>query len=125
MTITLLSIFRRRAGMSHEEFVDHYETVHARIGEKAMSGYATRYVRRFTTPFGRADDGAEADVVMEMDFPDQVTMEAFFASLQDPEIAAMIAEDEKRLFDSASMRTYLVDERESELPPVLPPAHPS
>ena len=125
MTITLLSIFRRRAGMSHEEFVDHYETVHARIGEKVMSGYATRYVRRFTTPFGRADDGAEADVVMEMDFPDKVTMEAFFASVQDPEIAAMIAEDEKRLFDSASMRTYLVDERESELPPVLPPAHPS
>ena len=125
MTITLLSIFRRRAGMSHDEFVDHYEKIHARIGEKVMSGYATRYVRRSTTPFGRADDGAEADVVMEMDFPDKVTMEAFFASLQDPEIAAMIAEDEKRLFDSASMRTYLVDERESELPPVLPPAHPS
>ncbi len=62
---------------------------------------------------------------MEMDFPDEVTMEAFFASVQDPEIAAMIAEDEKRLFDSASMRTYLIDERESELPPVLPPAHPS
>ncbi len=104
MTITLLSIFRRREGMSHEEFVQHYETVHARIGEKVMSGYATRYVRRFLTPFGRDDDGAEADVVMEMDFPDEGTMEAFFASVQDPEIAAMIAEDEPRLFDSASMR---------------------
>ena len=111
--------------MSHEEFVQHYETVHARIGEKVMSGYATRYVRRFLTPFGRDDDGAEADVVMEMDFPDEGTMEAFFASVQDPEIAAMIAEDEPRLFDSASMRTYRIDERESELPPVLPPAHPS
>ncbi len=33
--------------MSHEEFVEHYESVHARIGEKVMSGYATRYVRRF------------------------------------------------------------------------------
>ena len=125
MTITLLSIFRRREGMSHKEFVQHYETVHARIGEKVMSGYATRYVRRFLTPFGRDDDGAEADVVMEMDFPDEGTMEAFFASVQDPEIAAMIAEDEPRLFDSASMRTYRIDERESELPPVLPPAHPS
>tara|TARA_B100000378_G_scaffold258244_3_gene237297 strand:+ start:4793 stop:5170 length:378 start_codon:yes stop_codon:yes gene_type:complete len=125
VTITLLSIFRRREGMSHEEFVQHYETVHARIGEKVMSGYATRYVRRFLTPFGRDDDGAEADVVMEMDFPDEGTMEAFFASVQDPEIAAMIAEDEPRLFDSASMRTYRIDERESELPPVLPPAHPS
>ena len=125
MTIPLLSIFRRREGMSHEEFVQHYETVHARIGEKVMSGYATRYVRRFLTPFGRDDDGAEADVVMEMDFPDEGTMEAFFASVQDPEIAAMIAEDEPRLFDSASMRTYRIDERESELPPVLPPAHPS
>ena len=40
MTITLLSIFRRREGMSHEEFVQHYETVQARIGEKVMSGYS-------------------------------------------------------------------------------------
>ena len=125
MTITLLSIFRRRKGMSHDEFIQHYETVHARIGEKVMSGYATRYVRRFLTPFGGEDDGSQADVVMEMDFPDEGTMEAFFASVQDPEIAAMIAEDEPRLFDSASMRTYRIDERESELPPVLPPAHPS
>jgi len=125
VTITLLSIFRRRAGMSHEEFVDHYENIHARIGEKVLSGYATRYLRRFTTPFGREDDGAETDVVMEIDFPDETTMQAFFASVQDPEIAAMIAEDEKRLFDSASMKVYLIEERESELPPVLPPAHPS
>lgn len=125
MTVTLLSIFRRRAGMSHEQFVEHYETVHARIGEKVLSGYATRYLRRFTTPLGREDDGQETDVVMEIDFPDEITMQAFFASVQDPEIAALIAEDEGRLFDSATMKTYLIDERESVMPPVLPPAHPS
>lgn len=112
-----MSIFRRRKGMSHAEFVEHYETVHARIGERVLAGYATRYVRRFTTPFGGEDDGGETDVVMEIDFPDEATMQAFFASVQDPEIAAMIAQDEDRLFDRASMKVYRVDGRESDLPP--------
>jgi len=117
MTITLLSIFRRREGMSHDEFVDYYENFHAKIGEKVLPGYATRYVRRFTTPFGREADEHDADVVMEIDFPDQNTMEQFFASVQDPEIAAMIAEDEDKLFHRPEMRVYLLDERESVLPP--------
>jgi hypothetical protein len=118
MTVTLLNIFRRREGMTHEEFVDYYETVHARIGDKVLAGYATRYVRRFTTPFGREADALDPDVVMEIDFPDTATMDAFFASVQAPDIAAMIAEDEDKLFDRASMRVYVLDERASDLPAV-------
>lgn len=118
MTLTLMTVMRRRAGMSHEEFVDHYETAHARIGEKVLAGHATRYVRRFLTPFGRDADAADLDVVMEIDFPGREAMEAFFASVADPVIAAMIAEDEERLFDRSSMRSYLLDERRSALPPV-------
>ncbi|QQN73423.1 EthD domain-containing protein [Croceicoccus sp. YJ47] len=118
MAITLMSIFRRRAGMSHAAFVDYYETVHRLIGEEVLAGYATRYVRRFTTPLDGEERGDEVDVVLEIDFPTQERMDAFFASVQDPKIAAMIADDEKNLFDSPTMRSYLLDERKSDMPPV-------
>ncbi|WP_239806216.1 EthD domain-containing protein [Croceicoccus hydrothermalis] len=118
MAITLMSIFRRRAGMSHAAFVDYYETVHRLIGERVLAGYATRYVRRFTTPIDGEERGDEVDAVLEIDFPSQERMEAFFASVQDPQIAAMIAEDEPKLFDAATMRSYVLDERVSEMPPV-------
>ncbi|RVQ66552.1 hypothetical protein EKN06_11090 [Croceicoccus ponticola] len=119
MTVTLLSIFRRREGMSHAEFVDYYESSHRIIGERVLSGYATRYVRRFTTPVGREDDGAETDVVMEIDFPDEATMGAFFDFIRnDPTIAEEIRFDEDKLFDRDTMKVYFVDQRESALPPV-------
>ena len=119
MTVTLLSIFRRREGMSHDEFVDYYETFHARIGEKVLAGYATRYVRRFTTPFAHDAGPHDPDVVMEIDFPDEATMQAFFGSLaDDPETAEMIRVDEDKLFDREMMKVYRLDERMSEMPPV-------
>ncbi|GGD78959.1 EthD domain-containing protein [Croceicoccus mobilis] len=118
MTITLMTIMRRRAGMSQAEFVDYYEAAHARIGEKVLAGHATRYVRRFLMPFGHDDEAGAPDVILEIDFPDREAMDAFFVSVADPAVAAMIAEDEERLFDRPSMRSYLLDERESALPPV-------
>ncbi|WP_066552307.1 EthD domain-containing protein [Croceicoccus bisphenolivorans] len=119
MSVTLLSIFRRREGMSHGEFVDYYEAFHAKIGEKVLAGYATRYVRRFTTPFAQEAGLSDPDVVMEIEFPDEATMQAFFASIaDDPETAEMIRIDEDKLFDRGSMKVYRLDERISEMPPV-------
>ncbi|HEX2795291.1 MAG TPA: EthD domain-containing protein [Croceicoccus sp.] len=119
MTITLLNIFRRRDGMTHDEFVEYYERSHRVIGEKVLSGYATRYVRRFLTPVGGDDDGTERDVVMEIDFPNEEVMNAFFASIRDDaEVAEEIRIDEDKLFDRATMKVYYVDERESALPAV-------
>ncbi|MDT0575987.1 EthD domain-containing protein [Croceicoccus sp. F390] len=92
--------------------------MHRLIGEQVLQGCATRYVRRFTTPLDgkwRADD---ADVVLEIDFPSQRHVDAFFAIVQDPAVAMMIADDEARLFHAPSMQTYLLDERESTLPAV-------
>lgn len=119
MTVTLLSIFRRREGMSHDEFVEYYETFHARIGEKVLAGYASAYRRRFTTPLAHEAGPSDPDVVMEIEFPDEETMQAFFASIaNDAESAEMIRVDEDKLFDRDSMKVYRIDERVSEMPPV-------
>ncbi|CCA92243.1 MULTISPECIES: EthD domain-containing protein [unclassified Novosphingobium] len=118
MTVTVITLLKRREGMSREDFRDYYETSHRHIGEKVLSGYATRYVRRFLTPTDGVDQTCDADVVMEIDFPDEATRDACFAAMGDPETIAMIVEDEKKLFDRSRIRTFSVTEAVSDLPPV-------
>lgn len=116
MTVTVITLLKRRKGMSREDFRAYYETSHRRIGERVLAGYATRYVRRYLTPSDGADQPCDADVVMEIDFPDEATRDACFAALARPETAAMIATDEERLFDRSRIRMFSVTESESKLP---------
>jgi hypothetical protein len=113
MTVTVITLLKRREGMSKADFIAYYEGHHRRIGEQVLAGYATRYVRRFLHPMDGADQPCDADVVMEIDFPDEATRDACFAALSDPATAAMIAEDEERLFDRSRIRSFSVEERAS------------
>lgn len=115
MTITILTLLKRREGMSKADFIAYYEASHRRIGEQVLSGYATRYVRRFLHPMDGEDQTCDADVVMEIDFPDAAARDACFAALGDPDTAAMIADDEARLFDRSRIRTFSVEEHTSDM----------
>ena len=115
MTVTLITLLKRRPGMSKAEFIDYYENYHARIGEQVLGGYATRYVRRFLFPADGEDQHEDADVVLEIDFPDQATRDACFAAMADPATMAMIVEDEEKLFDRKRIRTFTIEERASNL----------
>ncbi|WP_395396705.1 EthD domain-containing protein [Novosphingobium sp. BL-8A] len=115
MTVTVITLLKRRQGMSHEDFRIYYETHHRRIGERVLAGHATRYVRRYLAPLDGVDQPCDADVVMEIDFPDEAARDACFASLADPATQAMIAEDEERLFDRARIRTFSVSEASSDM----------
>jgi EthD domain len=118
VTVTVITLLKRRDGMSKADFIAYYEARHRLIGEQVLGGYATRYVRRFLQPMDGADAEFDADVVMEIDFPDAATRDACFAAMADPAIQAMIAEDEARLFDRSRIRSFSVEERGSEMPPV-------
>ena len=114
MTVTVITLLKRREGMSKADFIAYYEERHRRIGEQVLAGHATRYVRRYLHPMDGTDQIHDADVVMEIDFADQAAMEGFFAAVAaDPEMAAMIAEDEARLFDRTRIRTFTVEEHAS------------
>lgn len=115
MTVTVITLLKRRQGMSHEDFRIYYETHHRRIGERVLAGHATRYVRRYLAPLDGVDQPCDADVVMEIDFPDEAARDACFAALADPATQAMIAEDEERLFDRARNRTFSVSEASSDM----------
>lgn len=113
MSVTLVTLLARRDGLSRDEFVAHYEANHRRIGERVLAGYATRYVRRYVAPVEGEHQPGEPDVVMEIDFPDRATMQAFFTSVQKSDVAATIAEDEAKLFERSLIRTYIVEEEHS------------
>lgn len=116
MTITVITLLKRREGMSKADFIAYYETHHRRIGEKVLGGYATRYVRRYLHPADGVDQHEDADVVMEIDFPDAETQAACFAAMGDAATMAEIVADEEKLFDRTRIRTFTVEEHASDLP---------
>ena len=115
MTVTVVTLLKRRAGMSKADFIAYYEANHRVIGEKVLRGYATRYVRRFLFPTDGIETEHDPDVVMEIDFPDAATRDACFAAMADPSIMAMIAADEELLFDRSRIKTFEVEERDSAM----------
>jgi hypothetical protein len=124
MTITVITLLKRRAGMSKADFIAYYETHHRLIGEKVLRGYATRYVRRFLHPTDGIDQEHDADVVLEIDFPSAEVRDACFAAMADPAIMAEIVADEEMLFDRERIRTFEVEERGANLPASNPRASP-
>jgi EthD domain len=115
MSVTIITVLKRRAGMSKQDFITYYEAHHRKIGEKVLRGYATRYVRRFLFPSDGVDAQEDADVLTEISFPDAATSDACFAAMADEAIMAEIIADEEKLFDRKRIRTFTVEERESEM----------
>ena len=119
--IKVVTLLTRKPGMSREAFIEHYETHHRKIGEKYLSGFAVKYQRRYLQSAGfRGQEGATLpfDVLMEIWYPDQDTLDAALAALSTDEAQAEIIADEERLFDRDLIRSYTVEEYESEMPAV-------
>ena len=119
--IKVVTLLTRKPGMSREAFIEHYETHHRKIGEKYLSGFAVKYQRRYLQSAGfRGQEGATLpfDVLMEIWYRDQDTFDAALAVLSTDEAQAEIIADEERLFDRDLIRSYTVEEYESEMPVV-------
>lgn len=115
--ITLVTLLKRRPGMSWDDFVAYYETHHRRIGEDVLAGFATRYERRYLRPAPGGSEAAEVDVLLEIDFPSAAHLAAFHAAVSVPEVRARIVADEERLFDRRLIRSFTVTAARSPLPP--------
>ena len=117
--IKVVTLLTRKPGMSREAFIAHYETHHRKIGEKYLSGFATKYQRRYlqSAVFREQEgDALPFDVLMEIWYPDQEALNGALAVLSTEEAQAEIVADEKRLFDRELIRSFTVEEYESEMP---------
>jgi len=116
--IKVIMPMKRRPGMTIPEFREYYEKRHRLIGEKYLKGFAVRYMRRFTNPTVDRDGelrDPEYDVFLEIWYPDEATMEACGKRLGAPEAQREILEDEEKVFDTRFMRSYVLEECESDL----------
>jgi hypothetical protein len=119
MTFKTITLLKRRADLTLDQFIERYETGHAQLGARLLRGRASHYARRFLRPVPNPETGAvaegEYDVVMEIWYPDRATWEATMAHLSAPEVMAEIVADEETLFDRAKNRFFLVEEHASDM----------
>ena len=93
-------------------------TRHAPLAAKHLRMMAG-YRRSYMIPGSTFDAGhiadvpapPEIDVMTEMWFRTQSDVDALAATMADPTIGAIFAEDEAKLFDRGSIQMFMVDER--------------
>jgi hypothetical protein len=117
--IKLITLLTRKVGLTRDEFIEHYETHHRKIGEKYLSGYAAKYQRRYLNVAESANHAPldlPFDVLMEIWFPDQARMDEAMALIASESAQVEINADEARLFERDKTRSYVVEEYESDMP---------
>jgi uncharacterized protein (TIGR02118 family) len=116
--IKIVTLLKRKPGMSREEFIRYYEARHAVLATQMVPGlldYRRMYIGAERPAFGAAGPTLEFDVITTLVFADTEAYEKAFETLKQPEIAQRIAEDEEQLFDRTSITAYLVEEYVSDL----------
>jgi hypothetical protein len=113
--IKRILLIKRKPGTTHEAFRDYYETQHAQLALKLLGDLMLDYRRNYVQPAdpsaaGTPRPGIDHDVVTELWFKDRAMMEAFYARVRRPEIAAQIAADEEKFMDRPALRQAGVDE---------------
>jgi len=117
--VTVVTLLKRKPGMSREAFIEYYETRHAVLATRVVPGlidYRRMYIDPDHMAFGMPPASPGYDVITMLVFADAAAYQSAFHTLSDPEISQQIAEDEEHLFDRSGIRAWVVDERRSILP---------
>lgn len=109
--IKTVAFIKRKATISHEEFVKHYEEVHAPLAVKLFPSIK-RYVRNHVvTPPGAEEP--DFDCISEFWFDDPEGAQAVMEALNG-EAGQIMHADEETFMDRSKMVTFSVDERVSK-----------
>src|SRR5690242_4910141 len=134
--ITVVWLLRRKAGVSFEQFRDHYDNSHAVLGAKYLGNLLSGYRRNYVSSADAVEAGGDLtrrvfaakawdyDCIAEWDLADMDAFDQALATLADPAIGRTFYDDEEHFLDRASVRLILTDRRESDTTACLPPAGP-
>jgi len=117
--IKVVGMFKKRQGMSDEEFRDYYENKHCPLFNEYLSKPGVhRWTRRYLRPIAPPITGEVVesgfDVLVEI-WCDEAFYRSFFVDPMPADFRARIVEDEQHLFDRDAMYMYLVDECDTDL----------
>ena len=113
-----IAMIKRKPGTTMEQLIHHYESKHAVLAMERVPNLK-KYVRHYLHPYGNnvygQDQEAPYDVITEIWFDDREDFEKAMAYLTEPETAAIIGEDEERVFDRSSIRFMTLEDHETEI----------
>jgi hypothetical protein len=114
----IVILIKKKAGLTREQFIHHYESSHAVIGKRLLGHLWTRYVRNYPRalleyqPEKHAiDDGYDA--VTEIWLKSPAALEEMTRIINVPENNKLILEDEEKFQDRQKTRLLIVDEVEN------------
>lgn len=114
----VITLLKRRQGLTLQEFIDLYEQEHAVLGAEKLRGHVVHYSRRYLHPLPSTRPAAQRepdyDVVMECWYPDRAAYDRALQSLNTSANIAEITADEERLFDRSMIRSFAVEEHETD-----------
>jgi len=113
----VIALLKKKAGMTHEAFIDYYEKHHAPFILKTMPGIV-EYRRNFLDPNMIVHAGGAApdfDVITELWFIDRASFKSAMSVFDNPQTFASLAADEENLFDRSMTRFIAAEERISNI----------
>lgn len=118
-SIKVAAFMKRLPNVTHEQFKEHYERVHSRIGEKYLKKHAIKYTRKYLTPFPDPVTGNEQprsfDTITEIWYPNKAAYDAANAQFSDPAVFKEIMDDVQTFLDLKNSPHFIVDMCESKL----------
>jgi len=118
--IKLIFMFKRKPGLTHEQFRHHYETSHVPLVHKYLSHLFVDYRRNYVTGASgqnsQTDRSAPAaqdigfDAITELWFADETAMREMRRITSDEAVGRLFYEDELKFFDRAACRMVTCEE---------------
>ena len=112
--ITTIALLKSRAGLSRAEFIDYYENRHVPL-ILSLAPAPAYYARNYLPAVDDRGFPAEFDVVTHMKFPDEAARQAWFGAVL--AAGSGVAEDEARFLDRSRTRSWVVEERVTDIEP--------
>jgi hypothetical protein len=116
MTIKAIFLLKRKPGITHEQFREHYEKSHAELGKKYLGHLMISYTRNYIGEVrGARNQGRKPmdfgyDCITEWVMPDEAALEEVFRIFGIPEIGKVFYDDEERFLDRDAVVTMTIRE---------------
>src|SRR6516162_2624546 len=120
----LIFFLKRKAGITHEQFREHYEKSHVRFAQKYVGHLLTDYKRSYPVfaaldpsniPPGSAPPSYDIgyDAITEMRVKDAGAIEEIARIFNDPAIQPILKEDERKFLDDKATVMIVCDESDT------------
>lgn len=107
----IMWMLKRKPGITHEQFREHYENSHAVLGQKYFGHLILSYKRNYDAAKQAGQENAflasrqsDYDCVTEWVLADEAAFEECMGLMSDPAVGKMFLDDEEHFLDSTATR---------------------